>query len=454
VPHNALELDRYRELKTEAETRRRDNLLPAAERANSPPRGKTRDKVAAWVGVSPRTVQDAVTVQQHDPDLFERIKAGELAADLAARKVRRAFRDANLPAAPPLPEGPFELIYADPPWQLGNPDGVNAPENHYPTMALEEIKELQPPAADNAVLFLWAVNCLLPEALEVIDTWGFTYKTNLVWFKPSIGLGRWTRNRHELLLFATRGRIELPNPDQVPDSVIEAGRGRHSQKPGCVYELIERAYPHLSKLELFARGTPRPGWHAWGNETSDTRPDGRWTAPDLAWARRLIAASGTRGERITVWGDKTANPLGTSVVRYTVHLLRRLGYRASARIVRPSVWERHPQVFRKMQLISAGWANGSTFEFVDDVLACAAPNNTHFFCDHRLDKAFHEANTLEAKDPRAAGIQWAQIDHQLVDQAAWVPLVNIRRVDFVSDRVRNYEADPTLGLIADQVWLR
>ena len=98
------------------------------------------------------------------------------------------------------------------------------------------------------------------------NTWGFTYKTNLAWVKPSIGLGVWTRNRHELLLFATRGQIEVPEPEQRPDSVIEADRGRHSQKPDSAYELIEAAYPHLSKLELFARGTPRPGWQTWGNE--------------------------------------------------------------------------------------------------------------------------------------------------------------------------------------------
>jgi N6-adenosine-specific RNA methylase IME4 len=262
----ALELDRYHELKTAADQRRRQNLRQHAEGAGSPPRGKTRDHVAAWAGVSARTVQDAASVQQHDPDLFERIKAGELAADLAARKVRRAQLERSLPPAPPLPEGPFELIYADPPWQLGNPDGINAPENHYPTMPLQAIKALQPPAADNAVLFLWAVNCLLPEALEVISAWGFTYKTNLVWVKPSIGLGNWARNRHELLLFATRGQIDLPDPEQKPDSVIEADRGRHSQKPEQAYQLIETAYPHLSKLELFARGSPRPGWQTWGNQ--------------------------------------------------------------------------------------------------------------------------------------------------------------------------------------------
>jgi N6-adenosine-specific RNA methylase IME4 len=101
----------------------------------------------------------------------------------------------------------------------------------------------------------------------VIDTWGFSYKSNLVWVKPAIGLGVWTRNRHELLLFATRGQIDVRDPKHRPHSVIEANRGRHSQKPAAVCELIERAYPQLSKLELFAGGSRRPGRQAWGNET-------------------------------------------------------------------------------------------------------------------------------------------------------------------------------------------
>jgi N6-adenosine-specific RNA methylase IME4/ParB-like chromosome segregation protein Spo0J len=263
----ALELDRYRELQHAAGLRQRQNLAQNAEGETLPPQGKTRDHVAAWAGVSARTVQDAATVQRHSPDLFEQIKAGDLHATRAANRVRRAQRDAQIGAAPPLPEGPFELIYADPPWQLGNPDGENAPENHYPTMPLHAIKELEPPTTENACLFLWAVNCLLPEALEVVKSWGFTYKTNLVWVKPSIGLGYWTRNRHELLLFATRGRVELPDTEVIPDSVIEADRRRHSQKPDAAYELIERVYPRVGKLELFARGQPRPGWQVWGNES-------------------------------------------------------------------------------------------------------------------------------------------------------------------------------------------
>jgi hypothetical protein len=83
---------------------------------------------------------------------------GELAVEVAARRVRRTLRDANLPPPPPLPAGPFQLVYADPPWQLGNPDGAHAPENHYPCLPLEQIKHLAVPAAEDACLYLWAVS--------------------------------------------------------------------------------------------------------------------------------------------------------------------------------------------------------------------------------------------------------------------------------------------------------
>ena len=269
----AVELDTYRQARDEAEARRIANLKQnATDEAAFPPRGRTREIAADIANVSPRTIQDAITVHEHDPDLFARIKAGEIAADQAARRIRRQLSDAQLPPPPPPPEGPFDLIYADPPWQLGHPDSRYAPENHYPCMPLEEIKALTVPAADNAVLFLWAVNQLLPEALEVIAAWGFGYVANLAWVKPSIGLGVWTRNRHELLLVGRRGKLSPPEPDERPDSVIEAKRGRHSAKPESVYALIETGYPTLSKLELFHRGRPRPGWTAWGNQTDNAAP--------------------------------------------------------------------------------------------------------------------------------------------------------------------------------------
>lgn len=121
-----------------------------------------------------------------------------------------------------------------------------------PCTALEEIEALPVPAAEDAVLFLWAVSALLREALAVIEAWGFEQKSSLVWVKPSIGPGVWLRNRHELLLVARRGSFSPPEPEDRVDSVLEAPRGRHSEKPGAIYELIERMYPRASKLELFA----------------------------------------------------------------------------------------------------------------------------------------------------------------------------------------------------------
>jgi N6-adenosine-specific RNA methylase IME4 len=264
----ALELERYREHRARARERQRANLRQGSEVATLPTRGRSREAAAAWAGVSARTVQDVVTVREHDRELFERVKRGELSGPLAARRVRRRLRDRGLSPPGPMPKGLHEVIYADPPWQLGNPDGPYAPESHYVTMPLEEIKALLVPTAENAVLFLWAVSALLREALDVIEAWGFEYKSCLVWVKPSIGPGLWLRNRHELLLVARKGSFGPPEPEDRIDSVLEAPRGRHSEKPEALYELIERMYPRASKLELFARRR-RPGWAAWGNEVPE-----------------------------------------------------------------------------------------------------------------------------------------------------------------------------------------
>jgi N6-adenosine-specific RNA methylase IME4 len=197
--------------------------------------------------------------------LFEELKAGTLPAHRAAKRVRRERVLAAIPDAPAMPEGPFDLLYADPPWRSQSPSSVWSAEQHYPTLTVEEIAVLKPPADDDAVLFLWAVNGQLPDALTVMGAWGFTYKTNLAWVKPWIGLGHYVRNRHELLLVGTRGTFPLPDEPDRPDSVIEAPRTRHSEKPARVYELLERMYPTATRVELFARKARR-GWAAWGNQ--------------------------------------------------------------------------------------------------------------------------------------------------------------------------------------------
>jgi N6-adenosine-specific RNA methylase IME4 len=172
-------------------------------------------------------------------------------------------------------ERAYPVILADPPWQYradtAYPDLET--EHHYPTMPTEEIAAL--PVADlatpDAVLFLWATSPHLPEALQVMAAWGFQYQTSVLWVKNFIGLGYWIRTRHEFLLIGSRGNMPHPAVSARPDSVIEAPRREHSRKPDEAYELIERMYPELPKMELFARHA-RAGWMAWGNEV-ETAPD-------------------------------------------------------------------------------------------------------------------------------------------------------------------------------------
>jgi N6-adenosine-specific RNA methylase IME4 len=261
-----LDLDEVEQERQEARDRQRANLKQNTEVASSPPRGeRTRDRVAQKTGVSPRTVQDAETLRTLDTVLYEQMKQGAVLVSNAAQIARRERRYAEIGRPPPLPAGQFDLLYADPPWQLGSPDSEYAPENYYPTLPLDEIKALAVPSADQAVLYLWAVNRVLPAALEVMAAWGFGYRSLIVWVKQGIGLGVWVRHRHELLLIGIKGGFPPPAPKLRPDSVIKAPRTRHSEKPAVFYEVLERSYPKARRLELFAR-SERTGWSAWGNE--------------------------------------------------------------------------------------------------------------------------------------------------------------------------------------------
>jgi len=164
--------------------------------------------------------------------------------------------------------GVFPVIYADPPWEYDHPiSDSRRIENQYPTMSLDEIMSLpvKDIAADDAILFLWVTTPMLEKGLKVLNAWGFDYRTSMVWVKPSIGPGQWVRQRHEYLLIGVRGDIPTPKGEDKPDSVIEAPREEHSKKPEIVYDIIERMYPELPKVELFSR-RKRENWAAWGNE--------------------------------------------------------------------------------------------------------------------------------------------------------------------------------------------
>jgi len=168
--------------------------------------------------------------------------------------------------APPLPEKEYQLIYADPPWRYEHSKTESrAVENQYPTMDLNDIKAMEVPCTDDCILFLWATSPKLGEAMEVMEAWGFTYKTCAIWDKEKIGMGYYFRQQHELLLVGMKGTINAPEPANRVSSVYREKRKGHSSKPEYFYGLIQKMYPNLKKIELFCR-TPKNGWATWGNQ--------------------------------------------------------------------------------------------------------------------------------------------------------------------------------------------
>lgn len=268
-----------------------------------------RAGAAAMLNVSPRSVATAAKVlDEGAPELVAAVERGEVsvsaAADVAtlpkaeqveivargekeilqaAKQIRagraEVSRDERIAKIAEISRGnaplgtaaKYPVLYVDPPWKYENPPmgaGSRSIENHYPTLTLEEICALPVSdlATDDAILYLWATAPKLAECMTVIEAWGFNYRTNFVWVKDKIGMGYHARSQHELLLVCRRGDIPPPAVDDRVSSVVFADREGHSEKPREFYDLIEKFYPTLPRIELFCRGAPRAGWAAWGNQ--------------------------------------------------------------------------------------------------------------------------------------------------------------------------------------------
>lgn len=182
----------------------------------------------------------------------------------------------------------YNTIYADPPWQFQNRTGKVAPEHRrlsrYHTMKIDDIKRLpiEDICAEKAHLYLWVPNALLQSGLEVLDAWGFEYKSNIVWEKvrkdgqpDGRGVGFYFRNVTELILFGIKKK-SAPNRTLAPArsqvNLIRTMKREHSRKPDEIIPIIE-ACSMAPRIELFARGN-RDGWDMWGDQaTDDYEPD-------------------------------------------------------------------------------------------------------------------------------------------------------------------------------------
>ena len=194
----------------------------------------------------------------------------------------------------------FGTILVDPPWRFSNRTGKMAPEHkrlkRYTTMKLQEIAALSVErlALPQSHLYLWVPNALLAEGLEVMNAWGFTYKTNLVWYKirkdggpDGRGVGFYFRNVTELVLFGVRGSLRTLAPGRRQVNILQSRKREHSRKPDELYDIIEECSPG-PRLELFARHR-RTGWVQWGDELPrDRQRAGRPAARNSAEEQTLF----------------------------------------------------------------------------------------------------------------------------------------------------------------------
>jgi N6-adenosine-specific RNA methylase IME4/ParB-like chromosome segregation protein Spo0J len=229
--------------------------------------GEARDKIARYLGVGRTTVERAeavVEAAEEDPEEFGYLvqqmdKSGKVAG--AYRRLTVLKQAKELESDPPkLPDGPFQVIVADPPWRYESSNDLP-----YPTMTIEEIKALpvENIADENAILWLWSTNAHLRVAFDVIEAWGFEYKTLLTWVKDRMGTGEWLRGQTEHCLLAARGKPAFVGGSHT--TVLEAVRREHSRKPEEFFGIVKETCPG-TKVELFCR-QQRLGWARFGDHS-------------------------------------------------------------------------------------------------------------------------------------------------------------------------------------------
>jgi N6-adenosine-specific RNA methylase IME4 len=248
-------------LKAKAEAAERKTTGSNVLRAKLPEAERPRDVAAKAVGVSARTMQDAITVTEKAPELADKVRAGKMTVSAAARQVKRDETKAAIAAAPVVTEHVagqrYYCIVIDPPWSPedeGDVDQIGRAQPTYATMPISDIESL--PVGDDAEpdchIYLWITNRSLPKGFALLTAWGFRYVTTLTWCKPSIGVGNYFRNNTEHVLFGIRGSLPLAAQDMGTWFAAKRGPAGHSSKPDEFYDIVRRASPG-PRAEWFGR---------------------------------------------------------------------------------------------------------------------------------------------------------------------------------------------------------
>ena len=238
----------------------------------------TRKEIAERAGVSTGQVGMAEQVRKKDPALWEKAKQGETSISAAYKDIQKREkkeqhkadiqrqRDDIEKGEAKLPEGVYEIVVMDPPWNYGreyDPAGSRV-ANPYPEMTQAELLAMEPPFADDCAFFLWTTHQFIWDAKALMDRWGFAYKATLVWDKEKIGMGAWLRMQCEFCLVGIKGKPVWENTSWR--DIIREARREHSRKPESFYRMVEEITVGR-RLDYFSRGE-RAGWEAFGNDTT------------------------------------------------------------------------------------------------------------------------------------------------------------------------------------------
>jgi peptide/nickel transport system substrate-binding protein len=268
---------------------------------------------------------------------------------------------------------------------------------------------------------------------------------------------RFTRQAHS---YAYLGQWAMYLNTRVPP--FDDVRVRRALAYAVDRKEIQRRYPGRSVITCQAIPPNFPGYQPYCPYTVSPDAGGTWTAPDMAKARALVAASGTGGMRLTVWSVQRFAP----VSEHFVNVLNDLGYRATMKVVNgDDFFAFYGFVANSKNRAQAGgfWmtsAEPSPSEFFRSFATCQSfhPNdenngNVSEFCDRQIDRGFARAVTLRVTDPAAARRAWGDVDRRITDLAPLIPVVVPEGIEFVSKRLSNYQHNPAYGILLAQVWV-
>lgn len=235
----------------------------------------TRKELSIQSGVGERTISKVEAIEKKAPiETKQKLASGEISINQAYKEIKNIEKKIEFEqkiedirtTAVEMPTGKYQCIVLDPPWSYGTKFSATGRRvaNPYPEMSQEELKELEILSEDDSVMFLWTTQRFIWDAKELLEHWGFNYRSMIVWDKEQMGMGDLLRMQCEFCLIGIKGKPLLNNPNNIRD-IIREPRREHSRKPEAFYEIVNTLCVG-SKIEYFSR-TEREGWKSFGNET-------------------------------------------------------------------------------------------------------------------------------------------------------------------------------------------